>query len=47
VKYETPRVSDFGSIGQHTFITPGGHSKDWQVCELDPMFGEYSCGDHS
>jgi hypothetical protein len=47
MKYETPRITDFGSIGQHTFTTPGGHSKDHIVCPLDPMFGEYSCGEHS
>jgi hypothetical protein len=45
--YETPRITDFGSIAQHTFIAPGGHTKDHIVCELDPMFGEYSCGEGS
>lgn len=47
MKYDIPKVTDFGSIGRHTFTTPGGHSKDHNVCELDPMFGEYSCGEHS
>jgi hypothetical protein len=47
MKYETPRITDFGSIGQHTFVTPGQGHKDHIVCPLDPMFGEYSCGDHS
>jgi hypothetical protein len=45
MKYESPRITDFGSIAKHTFITPGGHTKDHIVCELDPMFGEYSCGE--
>jgi hypothetical protein len=45
--YETPHITDFGSIGAHTFTTPGGHSKDWRDCADDPMFGENSCGEHS
>jgi len=47
MKYETPRITDFGSIGLSTFTTPGGHSKDHIQCPLDPMFSEYSCGEHS
>jgi hypothetical protein len=47
MRYETPQITDFGSIGQHTFDNPGVGDKDWRVCPLDPMFGEYSCGAHS
>ena len=45
MKYEKPAIVDFGSISEHTFTTPGGHSKDWKSCQLDPMFGENSCSD--
>lgn len=27
MKYETPRVRDFGSLGVHTYINPGGDHK--------------------
>lgn len=41
--YERPEVSDFGSIADHTFITPGG-VKGCQVgCHLD-KFTEQSSG---
>jgi hypothetical protein len=47
VKYEAPKVIDFGSISDHTFVhvNPQGHTvhKDHIVCETD-KFGEYSCG---
>lgn len=49
--YETPRVTDLGSIQRHTFTNTGqvpgvGPShKDTNVCTLD-KFSEYSCGDH-
>jgi hypothetical protein len=44
--YETPRVTDCGSIGQHAFVMPGD-TQDHVACPLDAMFGEYSCGEHS
>ena len=25
--YEVPRITDYGSIADHTFITPGGRHK--------------------
>jgi hypothetical protein len=53
MKYEAPRISDLGSIAEHTFanagggVTAGGSGmvppKDTAVCKLD-RFGEYSCG---
>lgn len=49
--YETPRVTDLGSIQRHTFTNTGqvpgvGPSgKDWQDCAWD-KFDEESCGDH-
>jgi hypothetical protein len=50
MRYETPRITDYGSIGRSTFITPSGKPKGGaESCELDPMFGEHSCtgGEHS
>jgi hypothetical protein len=44
MRYESPRITDFGSIAQHTFITSSGKPKGGaESCELDPMFGEHSC----
>lgn len=41
VRYEKPVVTDFGSIADHTFNTPGG-TKGCQVdCHID-NFGEQS-----
>ena len=35
-KYEKPVVSDFGSIADHTFLTPGGNPKGCKVnCHTD------------
>jgi hypothetical protein len=34
--YETPVVTDLGSIADHTFTTPGGNPKGCQAnCHLD------------
>jgi hypothetical protein len=34
--YERPEVTDFGSIADHTFTTPGGNVKGCQAnCHLD------------
>jgi hypothetical protein len=41
MEYEKPVVSDFGSISDHTFQTPGKGNKG--VCGKDPMFDEPSC----
>lgn len=47
--YETPRVTDFGSIQSHTFTNTGQvpgqgpKGKDWRVCTPD-KFNESSCG---
>lgn len=27
MQYQTPSVRDFGSLGAHTFINPGGENK--------------------
>lgn len=50
--YETPRVTDFGSIQSHTFTNTGQvpgvgpKGKDWRDCSWD-KFDEESCGgDH-
>ena len=49
--YESPRITDFGSIQAHTFTNTGqvpgkGPSgKDWRTCEWD-KFNEESCGQH-
>ena len=47
MRYETPTVTDFGSVAAHTFVHTNsqGHvtHKDHIVCETD-KFGEYSCG---
>ena len=50
--YETPRVTDFGSIQSHTFTNTGQvpgvgpTGKDWRDCSWD-KFNEESCGgDH-
>jgi hypothetical protein len=45
VKYETPRVTDFGAIGDHTFDVPGKGDKG--ECGNDPMWNEPSCPDGS
>lgn len=42
MNYEAPAVRDFGSLGAHTFINPGGDHKG--VLGFDP-FSEIS--DHS
>jgi hypothetical protein len=50
MKYETPKVVDYGSIAEHTFSTcPGGTGtpppgKDFIVCSHD-NHGECSCDD--
>lgn len=53
MRYETPRISDYGSIQAHTFdnsegIVPGvgPKGKDWLDCAWD-KFNEESCGEHS
>ena len=43
--YETPRITDFGAIGDHTFDNPGKGDKG--ICGNDPMFNEPSCPDGS
>ena len=45
VKYETPRITDFGAIGEHTFDVPGKGDKG--ECGNDPMWNEPSCPDGS
>lgn len=51
MRYETPKVIDYGSIAEHTFTrcegATGGSDappKDIMVCEHD-KFGECSCGE--
>ncbi len=51
--YESPRITDFGSITAHTFDNSGGvvpgvgpKGKDWRDCSFD-KFDEESCGTHS
>jgi hypothetical protein len=35
-EYRTPSLVEYGSIGAHTFSTPGGHVKGCTVrCNLD------------
>ncbi len=53
MRYEAPKVLDFGSIQAHTFdnseaIVPGEgpKGKDWRDCAWD-KFNEESCGEHS
>jgi hypothetical protein len=41
MKYEKPIVTDFGSIVDHTFTTPGGVKGCQTNCHLD-MFNEQS-----
>jgi hypothetical protein len=42
MEYEKPVVTDFGSIVDHTFTTPGGATKGCTVnCHLD-KFNEQS-----
>jgi hypothetical protein len=43
LSYEKPTISDFGSIADHTFDTPGKGDKG--TCGNDPMFSEPSCHD--
>jgi hypothetical protein len=33
--YERPEVTDFGSIADHTFLTPGGLKGCTENCHLD------------
>jgi len=47
VQYETPRITDFGSIGQQALIPPSGDDEEHIDPPLDPVFGEYSSGEHS
>lgn len=36
MRYEQPKVVDYGSITDHTFTTPGGNVKGCQTnCHLD------------
>jgi len=50
MRYEAPKVVDYGSIAEHTFTRcPGGDPnadmpKDFMVCEHD-KHGECSCGE--
>jgi hypothetical protein len=39
--WETPEVTDLGSISDHTFINPAGENKGIAVPKADP-FGEQS-----
>ena len=41
MRYQTPEVTDFGSIVDHTFTTPGGVKGCTVDCHLD-MFNEQS-----
>jgi hypothetical protein len=42
VPYESPAITDFGSIVEHTFTTPGGNVKGCKEnCHLD-KFNEQS-----
>ena len=46
LSYRKPTITDFGSIADHTFDTPGPPGKgDKGVCGNDPMFSEPSCSD--
>ena len=35
LRYERPRVLDYGSIADHTLATPGGHKGCQVNCHLD------------
>jgi hypothetical protein len=40
--YEAPKIVDFGSIADHTFLTPGkGDKSNEPLFEMD-TFGEFS-----
>ena len=41
MKYETPTVTDYGSIAEHTFDNPGKGDKSATPMETD-KFGEFS-----
>jgi hypothetical protein len=42
MKYEKPEVLDFGSIGDHTFTTPGGQVKGGRPPSKPDEHGELS-----
>ncbi len=42
MQYETPSIVDFGSIGEHTYTTPGGQQKGGQPPAKPDEFGELS-----
>lgn len=54
IEFKAPRITDHGTIAEHTFTIAGGGtsdgscqgrampSKDGRTCDLD-CFGEYSC----
>lgn len=41
MRYEAPKVVDYGSIADHTFTTPGGEKGCQTNCHLD-TFNEQS-----
>jgi hypothetical protein len=44
MKYERPVVSDFGSIGRHTFdVSDPPPRKDTALCTKDPQHSDESC----
>ena len=42
MKYETPKIVDFGSISTHTFQTPGKGTKSSDSTFETDKYGEYS-----
>ena len=42
MEYQTPEITDFGSVARHTFNNPGVGDKSPDPLELDPMYGEPS-----
>jgi hypothetical protein len=52
MRYEVPKIVDYGSIQAHTFTNTGQvpgvgpTGKDWRTCDWD-KFNEESCGEHS
>ena len=42
MRYEKPLVTDFGSIGEHTFQTPGKGDKSGNTTYETDKYGEFS-----
>ncbi len=42
MRYETPTITDYGNIGEHTFVQGGTPRKDTRTCTKD-THGDESC----